>query len=80
MHFFVTLSVCWVLVATVLAVPAPKPADQTPVEAAKHKKFESKLVFTVGGDSPAELQESVRKARQAFDDITVDIIEGAKYC
>lgn len=74
MYFPLTIIASCILVASVLAVPAPISSDA--VETPKHKKFESKVVLTIGGDSPAEVQESVRKARQIFEDITVDIIQG----
>lgn len=76
MHFPVKIIVFCALVATVLAVPAPNSIVQPAAVAAKHQKFESQLVFTIAGDTPAEVQESVRKARQIFEEINIDIIEG----
>lgn len=37
---------------------------------------EPTLSLLVTGNNPAEIEESVRKARQIYEDISVDIIQG----
>lgn len=42
----------------------------------KNAVSEPTLNLLVTGNNPAEIEESVRKARQIYEDISVDIIQG----
>lgn len=63
--------------ASVFGSPVSKPdATNAAAAAVAHKKIDEKVTFHIAGDTPAELQESVRKARQIFEEINIDIING----
>lgn len=63
MKYFILLG-CVSLLCSVLAGPVPAAADKETVE------------VICDGCTGAELAETVRKARQIYEDISVDIVSG----
>lgn len=55
------------------AVAVGTTAEPKPIENV-HKHIDEVVTVHIEGDTPAEVQESVRKARQIIEDINIDII------
>lgn len=67
MKYFIVLA-CVVLCT--VAVPVLE-VDET-------KPLQSVEFVIQGAETPAEVAESIRRARQVFEDINIDIIEGGE--